>query len=233
MSTINLTINEFDLTPEAVGFIRTRHSSKQLAFALLFKYYQKSHQFINDLTKPPVFLINQAMQYLKERGIESFKEKTMTRIILDATNAFESRLFENLQTSLSTEIDKTIDMFNRIIRNVIHKSEKRVVRKLINDVKKVYGKDTILFNIAEICCEYLMHESIRQEIQEGLNVVELWNGVSKFIFYGRSGEISSSHEKAQTLSVLSLHLYEHVNPYGLFPLDLSTCLPHLHYKVAA
>ncbi|WP_131778310.1 hypothetical protein [Legionella bozemanae] len=34
---------------------------------------------------------------------------------------------------------------------MIHKSEKRVVKKLINDVKKVYGKDTILFNIAEIC----------------------------------------------------------------------------------
>ncbi|HAU2407634.1 TPA: Tn3 family transposase, partial [Legionella pneumophila] len=78
-------------------------------------------------------------------------------------------------------------------------------------------------------------------------------------------------EKAQTLSVLSLHLlqlsmvyintlmiqqiieehglqnkltkedkraltpliYEHVNPYGLFLLDLSTRLPHLYYKAAA
>ena len=28
-------------------------------------------------------------------------------------------------------------------------------------------------------------------------------------------------------------IYEHVNPYGLFPLDLSTRLPHLHYKAAA
>ncbi|KTC69026.1 Tn3 transposase DDE domain protein [Legionella birminghamensis] len=318
MSVIDLTINEFDLTEEEIGFIKTRHSSKQLAFALLFKYYQKSHEFINDLTKLPVYLINQvanqlnippvisnislrtygnyislirkyfktsfskkthykeleiwirdvllpnhhladdeiknqALQYLKDRGIESFKEKTMTRIILDASNAFENCLFEKLQNSLSTEdeaqlnglllpykeslsylgwinkeinnpsldsilglmeqlsvlnrfnfdlsaiqaiprkrivhyseaftrlnpsdlkqmtdnkrcahsfmychtrkeelIDKTIDMFNRIIRNVIHKSEKRVVKKLINDVKKVYGKDTILFNIAEICLE--------------------------------------------------------------------------------
>lgn len=120
-------------------------------------------------------------------------------------------------------------------------------------------------------CNYLMHESIRQEIQEGLNVVELWNGVSKYIFYGRAGEISSNHEKAQTLSVMSLHLlqlsmvyintlmiqqiineqilsdvltkedkraltpliYEHVNPYGLFPLNLSDRLPHLIYKAAA
>lgn len=196
---------------------------------------------------------NQAIQYLKERGIELFKEKTMARIILDASNAFENELFEKLKNTLSPEdeaqlngllllykeglsylgwinkeinnpsldsilslmeqlsilnrfnfdlvaihtiprkrivhyseaftrlnpsdlkqmidnkrcahllmychtrkeeiIDKTIDMFNRIIRNVIHKSERRVVKKLINDVKKVYGKDTILFNIAEISLE--------------------------------------------------------------------------------
>ncbi|BCA93724.1 hypothetical protein TUM19329_00850 [Legionella antarctica] len=44
-------------------------------------------------------------------------------------------------------------MFNRIIRNVIHKSEKRIVKKLINDVKKVYGKEIILFQIAEACLE--------------------------------------------------------------------------------
>lgn len=318
MSVIDLTINEFELTQEEIGFIRTRHSSKQLVFALLLKYYQKSHQFINDLTKLPVQLINQvasqlnispiiceiplrtygnyislirkylktsfskkthykeletwikdellpthylsdeeiknqSVQYLKERGIELFQEKTITRIILDGTNAFENGLFEKLKNTLSPEdeaqlnglllpykeglsylgwvnkeinnpsldsildlmeqlsilnrfnfdlapiramprkriihfsdaftrlnpsdlkqmvdnkrcanlllycytrkediIDKTIDMFNRIIRNVIHKSEKRVVKKLINDIKKVYGKDTILFNIAEVCLQ--------------------------------------------------------------------------------
>ena len=57
-------------------------------------------------------------------------------------------------------------------------------------------------------CQYLMHESIRQEINEGLNVVELWNGVSKYIFFGRSGEISSNELKTQELSVLCLHLLQ-------------------------
>ena len=113
-------------------------------------------------------------------------------------------------------------------------------------------------------CKYLMHESIRREIHEGLNVVELWNCVSKFVFYGRSGEISSNHYKHQELSVLSLHLlllsvvyintlliqqviyenkidyltledkraitpliYEHINPYGIFPLDLSVRIPYM------
>ncbi|WP_150464767.1 Tn3 family transposase, partial [Francisella sp. XLW-1] len=120
-------------------------------------------------------------------------------------------------------------------------------------------------------CKYLIDEKIRQEIHEGLNVVELWNGVSKFIFYGRSGEISSNRQKNQEISVLSLHLlqlsmvyintlmiqqiikennlmdkltkedkraitpliYEHVNPYGLFPLDMNECLPDLDYQEAA
>ncbi|WP_150466057.1 Tn3 family transposase [Francisella sp. SYW-2] len=120
-------------------------------------------------------------------------------------------------------------------------------------------------------CKYLMDEKIRQEIHEGLNVVELWNGVSKFIFYGRSGEISSNRQKNQEISVLSLHLlqlnmvyintlmiqqiikennlmdkltkedkraitpliYEHVNPYGLFPLDMNERLPDLDYQEAA
>lgn len=113
-------------------------------------------------------------------------------------------------------------------------------------------------------CKYLMHESIRREISDGLNVVELWNSVSKFVFYGRAGEISSNHYKHQELSLLCLHLlllsivyintlliqqiiyenkinyltaedkraltpliYEHINPYGIFPLDLSVRIPYM------
>lgn len=296
-----------DLTQEEISFIKTRHTTKQLAFALLFKCYQASHQFVDDLTKIPGHIINKlaelldvpptihnvssrtydnyialirkyfktsfskkahykaleewiknellpthyvddeqlktrAIRYLKERGIESFKEKTMERLLLNATNAFENELFKKLKNTLSLEneaqlnglllpykeglsylgwinkeinnpsldsmlglmeqlsilnrlnldlaitrlmprkrifhysdaftrlnpsdlkqmsdnnrcahllihryirkeqlTDKIIDLFNRIIRNVIHKSEKRVVKKLIHDVKKVYGKET-------------------------------------------------------------------------------------------
>lgn len=59
MSVIYLTINEFELTQEEIDSIRIKRSCKQLALALLFKYYQKSHQSINDLTKLPAYLINQ------------------------------------------------------------------------------------------------------------------------------------------------------------------------------
>ncbi len=108
-------------------------------------------------------------------------------------------------------------------------------------------------------CRYLMSEELRQEIHEGLNVIERWNGVNDFIFYGRKSIISTNDQEMQELSMLSLHLlqsclvyintlmiqyilklphwqnrltkedkralsplfYAHVNPYGIFKLDMN------------
>jgi len=42
----------------------------------------------------------------------------------------------------------------------------------------------------------------------GLNVVERWNGVNDFIFYGKGGEFASNRLESQELSVLSLHLLQ-------------------------
>jgi TnpA family transposase len=39
-------------------------------------------------------------------------------------------------------------------------------------------------------CEYLHSEALRQEIQEGLNVVENWNSANGFIWYGKGEEIT-------------------------------------------
>ncbi len=112
-------------------------------------------------------------------------------------------------------------------------------------------------------CRYLSAEALRQEIQEGLNVVENWNGANGFIFYGKGGEIATNRLEDQELAVLSLHLlqaslvyintlmiqhvlaepvwlqkmepadfrglspliYYHVNPYGIFELDMTQRLP--------
>jgi TnpA family transposase len=112
-------------------------------------------------------------------------------------------------------------------------------------------------------CRYLRSEKLRIEINEGLNVVENWNSANDFIFYGRSGEISTNKRNEQELSMLCLHLlqislvyintlliqriiyknklqpmltradkralnpliFEHVNPYGLFILNMNERLP--------
>lgn len=190
--------------------------------------------------------------------------------------------YKNLQPILSDTINWQLikDQYHQIVKYTAamksgHTNPESILRRFTkNNLKHpIYTALSQLGKALKtiFICNFLMHESIRQEIQEGLNVVELWNGVSKYIFYGRAGEISSNHEKAQTLSVMSLHLlqlsmvyintlmiqqiieeqkltgiltkedkraltpliYEHVNPYGLFPLNLSERLPHLIYKAAA
>ena len=120
-------------------------------------------------------------------------------------------------------------------------------------------------------CQYLDSEAIRREINEGLNVVERWNGVNNFIFYGKGGEFASNRLESQELSVLSLHLlqiclvyvntlmiqsvlaqkhwqkrltardlqaitpliFSHVNPYGLFKLDMKERIEKLAQPLVA
>jgi TnpA family transposase len=107
-------------------------------------------------------------------------------------------------------------------------------------------------------CEYLSSLELRYEVQEGLNVVERWNGANDFICYGRQGIFATNSRASQEIITLSLQLlqnclmlintilveqtiekhqwlerlkaedlraltplfYEHINPYGLFELDL-------------
>ena len=108
-------------------------------------------------------------------------------------------------------------------------------------------------------CQYLHDERIRQEIQEGLNVVENWNSANDFIFYGKSGNFATNQTALQEIAMLCLHLlqislvyintlliqqvlsepewmqrmgpdelraltpliYAHVNPYGVFRLNMA------------
>jgi TnpA family transposase len=57
-------------------------------------------------------------------------------------------------------------------------------------------------------CRYLASEALRQEIQEGLNVVENWNSANGFIFYGKGGEIATNLLADQEITMLCLHLLQ-------------------------
>ena len=57
-------------------------------------------------------------------------------------------------------------------------------------------------------CRYLHSEALRREIQEGLNVIEQWNGTNDFIFFGKGGEVATNRLEDQEISVLALHLLQ-------------------------
>ena len=112
-------------------------------------------------------------------------------------------------------------------------------------------------------CRYLHSEELRREINEGLNVIEQWNGANDFVFFARRGDFASNRREDHEISMLALHLlqncmvyintlmlqqilarppwssrlsprdlgaltpliWEHVNPYGRFELDMNIRLP--------
>jgi len=57
-------------------------------------------------------------------------------------------------------------------------------------------------------CRYLESETLRQEVQEALNVIERWNGTNGFIFFGKGGEIATNRLEDQEVSVLCLDLLQ-------------------------
>ncbi|MFO1419538.1 MAG: Tn3 family transposase [Candidatus Competibacteraceae bacterium] len=62
-------------------------------------------------------------------------------------------------------------------------------------------------------CRYLHSEELRREINEGLNVVEQWNGATDFVFFARRGEMVSNRREDHEISMLALHLIQNCMVY--------------------
>ncbi len=162
-------------------------------------------------------------------------------------------------TALRLGTAETEAILKRFRKNPVHHPTYQALMELGRVIKTIF------------LCQYLDSSDLRREINEGLNVVERWNGVNDFIFYGKGGEFASNRLENQELSVLSLHLlqiclvyintlmiqsvleqkhwskrltgrdlqaitpliFSHVNPYGLFKLDMKERISRLSQPLAA
>lgn len=99
-------------------------------------------------------------------------------------------------TALRLGTAETDAILKRFTRNPLQHPTYQALSELGKAVKTIF------------LCQYLHSEAIRREVNEGLNVVENWNGANDFIFYGKGGEFATNRLENQELSVLSLHLLQ-------------------------
>ncbi|WP_026808952.1 Tn3 family transposase [Arenibacter latericius] len=99
-------------------------------------------------------------------------------------------------TALKLGTAKAEAILKRFTRNNLQHPTYKALQELGKVVKTIF------------LCEYLTSKPLRMEINQGLNVVENWNSANSFIFYGKSGEMSTNNLEDQELSVLCLHLLQ-------------------------
>jgi TnpA family transposase len=58
---------------------------------------------------------------------------------------------------------------------------------------------------------YLHNDALRREFNEGLNVVEQWNGANSFIFYGKNSEIATNRLDEQLPETTELRQVKYLN----------------------
>ena len=99
-------------------------------------------------------------------------------------------------TALRMGTAQTEDLLRRFTRSNVQHPVYRALSELGKAAKTIF------------LCRYLESLQLRREIHEGLNVIENWNGVNNFIFFGKGGEMASNRADDQEISMLSLHLLQ-------------------------
>ena len=104
-------------------------------------------------------------------------------------------------TALRLGTAETEAILRRFTRNNVQHPTYKALAELGKAIKTIF------------LCRYLHDEALRREINEGLNVIEQWNGATDFVFFARKGELTSNRREDHEVSMLSLHLLQNCMVY--------------------
>jgi TnpA family transposase len=132
-------------------------------------------------------------------------------------------------TALRLGTARTEALLRRFTRNNVQHPTYKALAELGKAVKTIF------------LCRYLHSEALRREINEGLNIVEQWNGATDFVFFAKRGEFTSNRREDHEISALCLHLLQNCMVYintlndttrpcstGMVPADDTPRLPSAH-----
>src|ERR1019366_1913549 len=102
------------------------------------------------------------------------------------------------------------DRMDRLLNSVCATYEQRFFDEVLNKVPLTTRMqlDDLLARSDPNRGTEMTEEEDQSSSNEGLNVIENWNGANTFIFYGRSSEFASNRLADQELSALSLHVLQ-------------------------
>ena len=92
---------------------------------------------------------------------------------------------------------------------ILRRFKRKGTKHPVHDAIQVLGRAVKTIFV----CRYLRFEGFRREIQEGLNVMENWHSATRFVGYGRAGEISTNRDEDQEVHVQALHLLQNCMVY--------------------
>jgi hypothetical protein len=119
-------------------------------------------------------------------------------------------------------IDTVADLLVDIVHHIGSKAETRVEEQLVEELKRVAGKNGLLYNLAEVALNH-PEGVIKEVIYPVVSEQKLRDLVKEFKSTG-----PAYRKQVQTVmrnSWRSHHRRRHVNPYGSFLLDMTTRIP--------